>query len=239
MNTEASSTDPHDIRPTGRVTGLFYLIGLSTAVYANFFVRYSVYEPNDPTTTAKNLIEFETVVRFGLAVELVGILALVGLTASLYALLKPFGERMGRAAVLWWIGEITLLAVAICLYFPIFFLLSGAEYSLVFEPSERDAIVLLLINLFYDVYNIALTFFTLGMIVFAILFYRSRYVPRLLSIFGVVAALSMFTDILLTLVDHPASDLFGLAPSAMVALYELIMGAWLLVFSVSIRAKQM
>ena len=74
------------------------------------------------------------------------------------------------------------------------------------------------------VYDIHLLFFALGGILWYILFYRTRYIPRLLSIWGIVA-------VALVLVASVLAG-FEIRPIALVlpnALFELAIGLWIVI----------
>jgi len=74
-------------------------------------------------------------------------------------------------------------------------------------------------------YDIHVVFFALGGLVWYFLMYQSRFVPRWLSIFGiVVVALALIATVVLLAADL---DLFILA--APTGLFELVIGVWLVV----------
>lgn len=78
-------------------------------------------------------------------------------------------------------------------------------------------------------YDIHMVFFALGGLVWYFLMYQSRFVPRWLSIFGVVVvALALIATVVLLAADL---DLFILA--APTGLFELVIGVWLVVKGVS------
>jgi len=81
------------------------------------------------------------------------------------------------------------------------------------------------------VYNISALCFSIGSILFYCLFFKSRYIPRTLSAFGVFA--SVIVTILcfgsLIFPEHAATLQYGWAPMAVA---EVATGIWLIIFAV-------
>jgi hypothetical protein len=76
-------------------------------------------------------------------------------------------------------------------------------------------------------YDIHLLFFALGAMLWYYLFYVSNYIPRVLSIWGLVAV-SLFTIyILLTLYDRDFPPAVGILALPYLP-YELVLGVWLI-----------
>lgn len=76
-------------------------------------------------------------------------------------------------------------------------------------------------------YDIHMLFWCLGFILWSYLFYISRYIPRVLSVWGLAAACLLAIPVLLVLYDR---DFFP--PAMILALpwlpYELVLGLWLI-----------
>jgi hypothetical protein len=83
--------------------------------------------------------------------------------------------------------------------------------------------------------NVAAIFFSIGSGLFFYLFFKSRYIPRILSAFGV------FASVVVTLVcfgglvfpEHAATLQYGWAP---MAIAEVATGLWLMLFAVKTEA---
>ncbi len=88
-------------------------------------------------------------------------------------------------------------------------------------------------------YDIHMLFFSLGGILWYYLFYKSRYIPRVLSVWGLAAVCLLSIPVLLGLYDR------DFLPAAMILAlpyvpYELFLGVWLIVkgFNSSAIASQ-
>ncbi|MGB3715677.1 MAG: DUF4386 domain-containing protein [Candidatus Promineifilaceae bacterium] len=77
-------------------------------------------------------------------------------------------------------------------------------------------------------YDIHLLFFALGGILWYYLFYISNYIPRLLSVWGLVAVCLFTIYILLTLYDRDFPPAVGILALPYLP-YELFLGVWLIV----------
>jgi hypothetical protein len=76
-------------------------------------------------------------------------------------------------------------------------------------------------------YDIHLLFFGLGGILWYYLFYISNYIPRVLSVWGLVAVLLFTIYILLTLYDRDFPPAVGILALPYLP-YELVLGLWLI-----------
>ena len=74
-------------------------------------------------------------------------------------------------------------------------------------------------------YDIHMWFFGFGGILWYSLFYRSKYIPRVLSVWGIVSVSVGLIGIVLGWLDIRVNFLFFLQ----IAVFELVIGLWLLV----------
>lgn len=80
--------------------------------------------------------------------------------------------------------------------------------------------------------NISAIFFSIGSTLFFYLFFKSRYIPRVLSAFGVFASVAVTLMCFGSLIfpEHAAMLQYGWAPTAIA---EVTTGFWLLLFAVT------
>jgi hypothetical protein len=85
-------------------------------------------------------------------------------------------------------------------------------------------------------YDISAIFFSVGSTLFFYLFFKSRYIPRILSAFGVFA--SVIVTIIcfgsLILPEYASTLQYGWVP---IAIAETITGIWLMIFAVNAQAR--
>jgi len=164
---------------------------LMNAVIMIAFTRF--YGPflvwGDNAATARNFAAHEQLLHFYIAAAVVYGIGTIVVMAALCVVFRPIGRGLTLFAaftrllyaVMWFIGLIDL--------FDALRVMSGGGYLQVFEPERLLALAGLQLASGWDAYYIGLTFYAIGSLFFSYLFFKSRYVPRALAIYGIVAAL--------------------------------------------------
>jgi Domain of unknown function (DUF4386) len=174
-------------RKAAKVAGVLHLLALVTVIVVTYgFVRPLV-AGVAPAQTAHNILAHETRFRAGILGNLVYGIEVVVLTAALYVVLEPVDRllallaALGRAfqAVAWLVISINL--------FTSLRLLTQPEYARGLSSEELPVLARLYLSGF-DQYYVALLFWSLGSTAGACAWLRSRYVPRALASFGIVAS---------------------------------------------------
>lgn len=164
----------------------------------------------------------------GLAVQSTGIIALAVL---LYDVLGPQSKIVARVALGWWIAEAITLAVSkigsIALI-PLSqqFIAAGAP-----KPAHYQTLGEIL---YYGIdktgYDIHGMFFCLGGILWYYLFYKSRYIPRALALWGLITVIPILLYGFLTLYDR---ELGRGIPVVIIGIpyivFEALIGPWLMI----------
>lgn len=172
-----------------RTGGLFYLVIIVTALFAEGFVRGRLIVSGDAAATASNILAFQRLFRTGLAADLVNCALDVAVAVILYVLLKPVSRNLALLAALLRITADTILGFDGILHLAAVVILGGGEYLKVFSPQQLDALAYLSLKLHGQGYNISLVFFGFGCGVLGYLIYRSTYLPRLIGVLLVVTGL--------------------------------------------------
>ena len=110
-----------------------------------------------------------------------------------------------------------------------------AALSVLLGPVQRHVVIiaalLRLIEIAFSAtsaFRVAAIFFALGSVLFDALFYRSRYLPRLLAAFGIFASLVVLTVQSASFV-LPMPGLRVYRTNLLIIAFELAAGLWLLV----------
>jgi hypothetical protein len=143
---------------------------------------------NNGEATAHNMIAHQAAFhKYLIAAYLNGVGGIVLLVAQ-YVILRPINRGMALFAALsnlvyagTWFGFILLQLLALRT-------MGSVAPLKAIEPAQAQALAGLLLDSGWDAYYIGLPFLGLGSALFAWLFFRSRYVPRALALYGVVAA---------------------------------------------------
>jgi hypothetical protein len=217
-----------------RVAGFLYLIIIITSILSMILVESKLIVPGDAAATVNNIMANELLFRIGAAYDLIMFASVVILSVALYVILKTVNKNLALLALSWRLAEAILGCVAALSSLIVLLLLNGEIYSAAFATQQLQALV----GLFLDVRSAALTlvfvFLSLGTIVFCYLFFKSKYIPRILAAFGIFSFLLMligsFVSILLP--DYAAILQFAFAPAA---LFEIVIGLWLLIKGVNVE----
>ena len=172
-----------------RVAGVLYLIIFIASPLAFMVGKGGLIVPGDATATANNIMASEALFRTGIASETVVFLVEIVMAAIFYVLLKPVSPMLSLAAAFSRLAEAVVQAVNLLPSILVFLLVSDGGYLTVFEPEQRDALVLLSLNL-YDYMTIVWGFFFgLHLLLLGYLVYKSAYFPPILGILLALASL--------------------------------------------------
>ena len=116
-------------------------------------------------------------------------------------------------------------------------LLSGAEYLDVFEAGELHALSRVARTFFGFGQDVGFIFLGFGSAIFAYLFLRSQYIPRILAGWGVFASLLIATYNLLIVVFPGAVEKLMYVSLAPMGIYEISLGFWLLLKGAKIPTR--
>src|SRR5438552_4035980 len=212
-----------------RVAGWSGLLTFAIVVFGNYVLLNPLIVPSNVAATAQNVVAHQTQLRITAVCFLTYSLGVVVLLTALYVILKPVNHGLALVgalfrlvfALLWLLSPLNLLAMLR--------LVSNANYLQAFEPDRLQALARLHLGATFDDYYIGLPFFGLAATVCAWLWLKSNYIPRGLSIFGIIASawcvLCAFIFLIFPQFNKVVNDYLFDTP---MALFELIVSFWLL-----------
>jgi hypothetical protein len=214
-------------RKAAKVVGFAYLFAIVPAIFAEFYVGQLIMD--SASETALNIMAHERLFRLGIAANLIVWIIDVVLITALYVVLKPVNRNLALLAAFWGIIETAVLVVVTLSDLEVLRVLSGADYLQVFEADRLQALARLSISAHSSAYNVGLVFAGLRSTVFCYLWFRSRFIPRALSAFGVFASFLLaactFAFIIFPEVRNVITISYYGGP---IFVFELTMGLWLL-----------
>jgi hypothetical protein len=214
-----------------RLAGFLFLWLIVTGV-AGLVIESHVAGSGTFAETAKRISASEHLYRVALCTELIETMSALVLAFALYVTLMPVDKLLAQMAMYWRLGESFIGGVGVMFGFMTLHLYMSPEPAGRGTAGQSEALVDLL---GHAGSNISAIFFSIGSTTFFCLFFKSRYIPRILSAFGVFASV-VVTIILFGMLIFPeyAGPLqFGWAP---MALAEVSTGIWLMLFSVKTQA---
>ena len=174
-------------RKAARVAGLAYLITFATVVSVNFGIHDRLIVENN-ADTARNILAHERLFRIGIVGDLIYCAGVVVLLTALYVILKPVNKGLALLAAFWRLVWVLMWLVMTLHLFDALRLLSGTDYSRAFEAERLQALASLYLGTRFDYYYVGLLFGALASTVCGYLWFKSRYIPRALAIFGVISS---------------------------------------------------
>ena len=154
---------------------------------------------------------------------------IVLLTVLLYTTLKSQNKVLAR----WAFGlRLTEVASFVVIVISAFLLLSISQEYAASGVSDSSYFVMLG-NLFYEAmeyaFNVNMLFFSLGAFLFYYLFFKSKYIPKLFSLWGIVSSFLALIGILFALFGYELNMIVYLIAFLPILPLELSIGVWLIV----------
>ena len=216
-------------RKAARVVGFAYLFALPPAIFAEFYVRTQLIVSNNAAQTARNIMAHERLFRLGTASNLTVFALDVVLIISLYVVLMPVNRSLALLAAGWGLIETATLVVVTLSDFDVLRILSGSDYLHAFEPNQLQALARLSVSAHGAAYNVGLVLAGLRSTLFCYLWFKSRFIPRALAAWGMVASFLMGAFAFSFIIFPELAKVVGVEIyGAPIFFFELTMGFWLL-----------
>ena len=216
-------------RTAAKIAGWSYIFSFAIVVFANYVLLNPLIVPRNAADTARNLLAHQTQFRIALTLFLTYSVGAVVLAGALYVILRPINHGLA------------LIGALFRLVFAMSWLLSAIN-SLGALRLLGNAVTCKYLNRIgcrpwpecmiastFDDYYVGLPFFGLAATVCAWLWLKSNYIPRGLSIFGVIASawcvLCAVVYLIFPEFNKIVNDYIFDTP---MALFELVLSFWLL-----------
>jgi hypothetical protein len=173
------------LKNPGRFAGFLYVLTSFVGFFAMGYVPSKLIVHGSAAATASNIAASETLFRLGIAGELIGQAGFIFVALALYDLLKGVNRRHASLMV-------TLIVVSIPIAFvnelnSIAALVLVRDFLSIFEKPQRDALAMLFLNLHHHGFVVAEIFWGLWLFPLGLLVYRSRFLPRFLGVWIILA----------------------------------------------------
>ena len=209
---------------TPRLLGLmFVIVAVASALSGLMFS--SLIESDNISNSMINISDDPTKMMMSIVGELITAIGIVLLAVLLYITLKKQNKIIARWAFGLWITEAIILAVREISAFRLLY--TSQEYVKAGAPDS--SYFQTLGSLFYESaqfgYGVLMVFYCLGGILFYYLILKSKYVPKVFPLWGIIVASLGFFGILFALFgyDVPMYVFLPIFP------FELAIGVWLMV----------
>lgn len=202
-----------------RIAGLLYIVASAVGVIRLLYIPNILFVDGNPTATAANIVAHESLFRLGIASELVAAVLWMFVPLALYQLLRDVDQTLGALMVI--LGSLMQV--------PLFVIAAVADAAaLAFAQGGAYQSGQIALDMHHELVLASLIFGGLWLFPFGILVYRSRFLPRVLGLWLVLAGFAWlffsFTGIL-----WPAYENQAYSITQPVALGEVATMLWLVV----------
>ncbi len=222
---QTSATPRISERSAALVAGASYLVLFFLAIFANFFVRSGLVDPDSVSVTYANITDSEGLFRAGIVAFLVVFVLDVGIAWALYILFRRQRPEMSLLTAWLRLAYTVMLGVALIFFLLVVDFVSGQPSLETFDLAQREAQVGLLLDAFNYAWLIGLAAFGVHVILLGYLVLSTRAAPRALGIVLVVAGTAYIVDTVANALVPSYDDYAGLF-LAMVAIPAVIAELW-------------
>lgn len=216
-------------RTAAKVAGIVGLLSFALVVFGNYVLLGPLIVPRNAADTARNILAHETQFRTALTCFIAYGIGAIVLGTALYVIFAPVNRGLALAGVLFRVTFAMLWLVAPLNGLGALRFLGDAPYLKVLEPDRLQTLARVQLAGSFDDYYVGLPFFGLAATVCAWLWLKSNYIPRGLSIFGLIGSawcvFCAFAYLIFPNFNKIVNDYIFDSP---MALFELIVSIWLL-----------
>ncbi len=144
---------------------------------------------NQDAETARNLIAHAHTYRIFIVASCLNGLAGVVLLTALYVIFRPVNRGLALFAAFSRLVYVAMWFIQVLSSFSALRMMVGEGPLQALESKQLQALAGLQLASGWDAYYIGLTFYALSTLLFSWLFFQSRYIPRILAAWGVLASL--------------------------------------------------
>jgi hypothetical protein len=212
------------VNKTSRILGVAFLLQYITSVINGFFLQPALTVPGDISESMIRIANNPSLIKVYILVEMLSALGIIFLGAILFLTLREQNEKMALVALGFYILEAVLGVIGKSQAFSL--LRISQEYVTTGHPVYLQTMAnLTLESMDFVGTTLLMLAFCPGAILFYYLLYKSRIVPRVLSLWGLITVVPMLIAILLFLFDVQVSELILLPYFP----FEGVIAIWILV----------
>lgn len=220
-----------------RVAGLAYAYIIITAPISAMMIDARLIIAGDDAATVANITEHGLLFRISIVLTLFMYSVVVVLAHALYVVLRRVNENLALLAMLLRLAEAIVGVATVLPGIAVVLLLTDSGYATTFQPQQLHALVGLLLDLRVAGMDLVLVLIGLGGTLFCSLFFKSRLIPRPLAAWGIYTYASMVVLATISILIPNHSTVLEVIIYGPGALFELIIGLWLLIKGISLDPK--
>src|ERR1700732_4155626 len=215
-------------KKTARIAGLLYLVNGVTGFFGIIYVPSRLIVSGNAAATANNILASERVFRLGIVSELICAAEFVFLLWVLYRLLGGVNKTHASLMVILGLVFVPIMCVNVLNEIAALTLLRGADFLLVFDKRQLEAMAMLFLDLHRYGYVVGWIFGP-WLFFFGLLVFKSGFLPRILGILLIAACFGYLADSLTPLLLPSYANLVGRIANIPLTLGEPATILWLLI----------
>ena len=225
----------HPTVKTARIAGAVYLSTLPIALYFWSYIPGKLIVRGNAPATAQNILDHETLFRFSILGDLFAYVIVICMGFLLYHLLREVGKTWALlmvgfvllSAAVGFFGALPNIAAVI--------LFRGNDFLAVLDKPQRDALAMFFLRLHGQAALINEIFSGLWLFPLGLLVFRSRFLPRFLGVWLIIAGFGWLVLSVIALV-FPAYYDTAFSIIQPVVLGEMAFALYLLIRGVNVKA---
>jgi hypothetical protein len=222
----------NSINNTSKVLGAAFLLQAVSNLVSNACLIDPLVVPGNIINTMTNFADNPMQVRAGIFGDMITALGIIFLGAILFIILRKQNEKMALVALGFYIAEAILLAVSKLSTFSLLHI--SQESVIAGHPAYLQSMGnLALDTMHYGFGALAMLAFCLGAILFYYLLDKSRIIPRVLSLWGLITVIPCLVATLFILFGYEV-PFFVYLPYVP---FEFFIGPWILVKGLRIGSE--
>ena len=224
----------NSIKRQAQTAGILYFLASIIAVFAWVYVQGKVFVRDDATATANNIRAFETLLRWGIAGELLGSIIFIFVVLTLYRLFKSVSEKHAMAMAIFLLISTPISLLAVVGEIAALIVAGGGNFLSTFDQHQLDSLSYLFFRLHGQALVISEIFWGLWLFPFGTLVIRSGFIPRFLGYLLFIAAFGYLIDSFAVLV-LPAYKQVANQIAMVLELCEMPIIFWLLIWGAKVK----
>ena len=220
------TTIDREQQAAAKVVGIVYLVAMATSMFAELYFRRPLIVASDAAATAANILANETVFRMAGVIHLLTVATDAIMAVASYVVLRRVHKHLAILAAAWRVADAAILAVSVVFDSIALRFLASADSLTAVDEKQRQALARLFIGAGASGFQVGFVFLGLGSALFAWLWFRSGYVPRVIAAWGIFASMMLSAGTAVIMV-FPRLGVIGLSYMAPMFFYEVGLGLWL------------
>lgn len=216
-----------------RFAGLMYLVVLALDV-AGLLIVSGVAVHGAFVDVSRRIMASELLYRGGLCLSLLGSMSTILLAVGLFVAVRPADANLAMTALMFRTAEAVVSAVGIVTAFAILDVHLAANHTTTLSAGQLSALA--------DLYpaagtNVSAIFFSFGSAIFFVAFLKSKYIPRILSAWGLFASIVYLAYWFGSILAPQYSSGTAAVSSLPILIAEVSTAIWLLVKGVNLTPR--